>query len=318
MSNLARRDFLKNLAGTAAAFVPALAYGSTVNTAPARLFKLGAISDGFSLDFEEALKLMKGYGLEWVEIRNVWGKYNTETTPDEIRKIKQLLGKYSFHLSTVDTALYKCTLPGTKPLGDGKDIYPYSGQMDLLKRAAERAHAWGTDKLRIFAFWRVADPTKIMGHVVEELDKAGEVARAAGVRLMIEDEESTNGGTAHELARLVAAVKSPNIGINWDAGNGYLLGETSFPTGYDALPKSRIWHMHVKGIICDAGGKNCRETFADRGVVDLAGQFRALRRDHYTETISLECEFQEPGMSHQQTTQRSMEGLLKVLPKATS
>ena len=34
---------------------------------PPRQFKLGAISDGFSQDFEQALKIMKSYGLAWVE-----------------------------------------------------------------------------------------------------------------------------------------------------------------------------------------------------------------------------------------------------------
>ena len=319
MSNLARRDFLKNLvAASAASLAPAWAHGAPDSAAVARLFKLGAISDGFSLDFEEALKLMKGHGLEWVEIRNVWGKYNTEATPDEIRKIKQLLDQYAFHVSVVDTALYKCALPGTKPLGDGKDIYPYTGQMDLLKRAAERAHAWGTDKLRVFAFWRVPEPEKIRGRIAEELDKAGEVARAAGMRLVIEDEESTNGGTGHELARLLAAVKASNVGVNWDVGNGYMLNEISFPAGYAALPKDRLWHLHVKGMTCDAARRDCREAFADQGVIDLTGQLRALRRDHYEGTMSLECEFQAPGLSHPQTTERSMQGLLKVMAAAVA
>ena len=316
MPSLARRDFLKNLAGAAAVLSSGLMQAFPATAVAAKRFKLGAISDGFSLDFEQALTLMKGYGLEWVEIRNVWGKYNTEATPDEIRRIKQLLGHHGFRVSVVDTALYKCALPGTKPVSESKDIYPYAGQMDLLKRAAERAHAWGTDKLRIFAFWRVADPQAIMPRVVEELDKAGEAARAAGVRLVIEDEETTNGGTAHELARMIKAVKSPNIGVNWDVGNGYEQGEVSFPDGYNVLPKDRIWHLHVKGMACDSPGKNCREAFADQGVIDLAGQIRTLHHDHYTGTMSLECEFQAPGMSHQQTTQRSMEGLLKVLATA--
>ena len=33
-------------------------------------FKLGAISDGFSEDFDEALQVMKGYGLGSAEARN--------------------------------------------------------------------------------------------------------------------------------------------------------------------------------------------------------------------------------------------------------
>ena len=35
-------------------------------------FRLGAISDGFSQDFEDALKILNSFGLRWVEIRNVY------------------------------------------------------------------------------------------------------------------------------------------------------------------------------------------------------------------------------------------------------
>lgn len=320
VSHLSRRNFLKSsLAASAATLSPAWALGDATTAAAARSFKLGGISDGFSDDFEEALKILKGYGLEWVEIRKIWGQvYNTEATPEQIRRIRELMNRYEFHVSEVCTALYKCTLPGTQPPGNPKDLYPYSGQMDLLKRAAERAHAWGTDKVRGFTFWRVAEPEKSTGRIAEELAKAAEVARAAGVRVLVEDEESCNVRTGHELARVLAAVKAPEVGANWDVGNAYFGGETGFPAGYDVLPKSRIWHMHVKGVACQSPGKQCHEAFADQGIIDLAGQLRALRRNHYTGTMSLECEFAAPGMTHFQTSKRSMEGLLKVVAAAAA
>jgi sugar phosphate isomerase/epimerase len=319
MSNLARRDFLKNLgAASAVAAAPAWATGVAGASPAAKAFKLGGISDGFSMDFEEALKALKGFGLDWVEIRNVYGKYNTEASPEEIKKIKGLLSQYGFRVSTVDTALFKCTLPGTNPAANPKDLYAYSDQMDLLKRAADRAHTWGADKLRGFAFWRVADPGSVVGQVAEELDKAAEVAHAHGMRIVIEDEPTTNVGTAREMARLMAAIKASNVGINWDVGNGNMSGEVSYPTGYELLPKNRIWHVHLKGVACAPGLKNCKEAFADEGSIDLVGQLRALRRDQYTGTMSLECEYSAPGMSHAETTKRSMEGLLKVVAKATA
>ncbi len=281
-------------------------------------FKIGAISDGFSGDFEEALKIMKSYGLGWVEVRQIWGKYNTEATPAEISRIRQLLDQYGFKCSVVDSALYKCTLPGTKPVTTERDTYPYSGQIDLLKRAADRAHAWGTDKVRGFTFWRVGDPASLYSRIAEELTKAADVAHAEGVRLVIENEESCNGGTGHETAAILKLAPAGNLGFNWDVGNGYTHGEVSYPDGYQALDKSRIWHLHLKGMACSPGLKDCHETFADAGEIDLAGQLRALTRDRYEGTMSLECEFEAPGMNHLQTTRRSLEGLLRVVNQAAS
>jgi sugar phosphate isomerase/epimerase len=294
--------------------------GSEARSAPGfkPAFKLGAISDGFSSDLEEALRIMKGYGLGWVEIRQIWGKYNTEATPDEVRRVRRLLDQYGFRCSVVDSALYKCTLPGTVPSVKEADAYPYSGQMDLLKRAADRAHAWGTDKVRGFTFWRVTDPPSLFARIAEELSKAADRARSEGVRLVIEDEESCNGGTGHEMAAILKLAPAPNLGFNWDVGNGYTHGEVSYPDGYQALDKSRIWHLHLKGMACSPGLKDCRETFADQGEIDLAGQLRALARDHYQESMSLECEFEAPGMTHLETTRRSLEGLLRIVNQISS
>jgi sugar phosphate isomerase/epimerase len=311
-----RRTFLKN----AALFCCALnGWAATTEQALSR-FKLGAISDGFSQDFEEALKIMRGYGLHWVEIRQVFGVYNTEASPQQIQQIKQLLDKYEFRVSVIDSALYKCLLPGTKPANAAvKDLYPYGQQMDLLKRACDRAQALGAGKIRGFAFWRVAQPESTSERIAEELAKAADVARGAGMRLVIENEESCNAATGHELAAILSkAASEPNLGANWDVGNGYTRGEVSFPDGYRALDKKRILHMHLKGMSCDDHLMHCKESFTDKGQIDLAGQFRALLRDGYQETMSLECEFKAPGLSHQETAKRSMEGLLKVLAAAVS
>lgn len=312
-----RRTFLKNSVAVAgAAFFAQTTQGWGLPSPPTGPFKLGAISDGFSQDLSEALKIMKGYGLSWVEIRAIWGKYNTEATPEEVKRVKSLLDQHGFRCSVVDSAFYKCALPGTKPVSSEGDSYGYAGQMDLLKRAAERCHAWGTDKVRGFTFYRVAEPESLYPRISDELAKAAEVARREGVRLVIENEESCNGATGHETAAILKMTPAPNLGFNWDVGNGYTKGEVSYPVGYDALDKSRIWHLHLKGMQCGPGTKKCHETFPDGGVINLVGQMRALLRDHYDGSMSLECEFKAPGMTHQQTTERAMQGLLRVVKKA--
>jgi sugar phosphate isomerase/epimerase len=313
-----RRAFLKSLGILygSTSFATGVTDASGAATSPLSGFKLGAISDGFSQNFEEALQIMKGYGLSWVEIRKVFGVYNTEASPAQIQRLKDLVDKYGFRVSVIDSALYKCALPGTKPVNNEKDDYPYTQQMELLKRAADRAHALGTDKIRGFTFWRVAEPGKLSERIAGELEKAADVANRAGIRLVIENEGACNAATARELADILNMAPARNLGINWDVGNGYWHGEVSYPDGYNALDKKRIWHMHLKGVTCDSNLKNCSETLAGQGQVDLAGQFRRLVQDRYQETMSLECEFEVPGLTHLETTKRSLEGLLRIIGTA--
>lgn len=313
-----RRAFLKSLGILygATSFAAGAMKAGRAPASPLSRFKLGAISDGFSGDFEEALKIMKSYGLSWVEIRQVFGIYNTEASPAQIQRLKDLVDKYGFRVSVIDLALYKCTLPGTRPVKNEKDAYSYGEQMDLLKRAIDRAHALGADKIRGFTFWRVAEPGKLSQRIAGELEKAAEVANRAGMRLVIENEAACNAATGRELAEILTIAPARNLGINWDVGNGYWEGEVSYPDGYNALDKRRIWHMHLKGVTCSANLKNCSETLAGQGQVDLVGQFRQLARDGYQETMSLECEFKAPGLTHLETTKRSLEGLLRSMNTA--
>jgi L-ribulose-5-phosphate 3-epimerase len=280
-------------------------------------FKLGAISDGFSEDFDEALQVMKGYGLGWVEIRHVFGIYNTEASPAQIRQLKDSLDKHQFRVSVIDSALYKCALPGTKPAKNEKDAYRYHDQMELLKRACDRAHVLGASKIRGFTFWRVAEPGNLSPRIAEELAKAAEVAHGAGMRLVIENEGSCNAATGRELAGILKLAPARNLGANWDVGNGYSQGEVSFPDGYDTLDKKRIWHMHLKGIACASQLSHCKESLAGESQIDLAGQLKQLLHDGYQETMSLECEFKAPGLTHMETSKRSLEGLLAVMKKTS-
>ena len=328
-----RRAFLRNAGMFALSACGGSLAGLTSPAAsPLRRFKLGVISDEFSQDFEEALKTMKQFGLEWVEIRTVWGVYNTEASPAQVERIKELLRKYEFRVSVVDTALYKCNLPGTENVVKEKDAYPYSQQMDLLSRAIDRAQALGTDKLRVFAFWRVSDPERHYPRIAEELAKAAEVAHKAKMRLALEDEGASNVGSGRELAAMLKLVPAVNLGANWDVGNGYWHGEVSYPAGYAALDKKRIWHMHLKDVRCGAATtakekaeafrkqgtrvseqSKCQTAIVGTGQVDLAGQLRALLRDKYDGTMSLEPEYEAPGVTHFEATRRSLEGLLKIM-----
>ena len=69
---------------------------------------------------------------------------------------------------------------------------------------------------------------------------------------------------------------------------------------------------------CQPNLTKCQEAFADVGQIDLKGQFQALLRDGYNETMALECEFKAPGLTHTETTRRSLEGLLKVMSAAVA
>ena len=119
--------------------------------------------------------------MKWAEIRNIkldgQSKYVYKSaTPAQLTQIKKQLDDANIKLSILDTGIYKIVLPGTKALGDnGIDLNPVQGEYDRqidLKRAADAAHALGTNRIRIFTFKRVQDPDAIFNRIVENLHKA--------------------------------------------------------------------------------------------------------------------------------------------------
>lgn len=310
-----RRNFLKTAGGAAIALSALPAWAAQLDQ-----FKLGVITDEVTMDFEKALAWCKGFGLHWAELRFLWGKYVMDLPPDDVSRAKDLLAKHGIRVSVVDSPYYKTLLPGTEShFLDKKDALQsgFEKQAPILERAIARAKDFGTDKVRIFGFLRVADPKTIFDRVAKELEKSAEIARKEGVRLVLENEFSCNVATGEEAAAMLKAVESPALGVNWDPGNAYAAGERPpFPKGYEPLDKKRLWHMHLKDAQPKPGGKGWEWRPVGGGEIDYVGQFRALLKDGYEGTMSLETHYLNAAKDKEASSRESMEGILATIRKA--
>jgi len=308
-----RREFVAGAAtATLLSVLPAWA-------AHVKQFHLGVITDEITQDFEKALVWVKGFGLQLVELRFVWDKYVTDFTPDDVKRAKDLLAKHGMKVSVVDSPYFKTPLPGTKSkFGSTNDPLQsnYAQQEAILHKAMALAKDFGTDKVRVFSFLRVDDPKTVFDRVAKDLEKTAAVAQREGIRLVLENEFSCNVATGAESAAMLNAVKSPALGLNWDPGNAYDAGETKpYPDGYDKLDKSRIWHMHLKDAA--PGPKGETEWMpVGGGKIDYLGQFRALIKDGYKGTMSLETHYLNKARDKEASSRESMDGLLKIIREA--
>jgi len=309
-----RREFVAG--GVTAALLSAMP-GRAANL---KQFRLGVITDEVTQDFEKALLWAKGFGLEWVELRIVWNKYVVDFTSDDVKRAKDLLAKHGMKISVVDSPYFKTLLPGTEskfadPKGDPLQS-DFSKQQAVLEHAIARAKDFGTDKVRVFSFLRVADPKSVFERVAKELEKTGALAQREGIRLVLENEFSCNVATGVESAALLDAVKSPALGLNWDPGNAYAAGETPFPDGYAPIDKKRIWHMHLKDAAPPEKGQEAKWMPIGSGKIDYLGQFRAVLKNGYEGTMSLETHYLNAAKDKEASSRESMEGLLKVIKEA--
>ena len=274
---------------------------------------LGIITDELSQNLDEALAFISSYKLQWCELREVWGQNVIGLAQADLDRAKDLLGHYNVRVSGVASPIFKWNLP-SMPAKDGlgRDFataYTENDAERLLETVFDMAHFFGTHHVRIFSYWRVAEPEKAFSLVRDRLGEAAELAAKNGIALLLENEHACNIGTGAELGRLLREVNSPNLRGIWDPGNSFVLGETPYPSGYEHV-KGLFPHMHIK----DAR-KNPQLEWVPvgSGSIDYRGQFEVLRRENYDGTISLETHYRRPDGNKVESTRESLEGLLDLM-----
>jgi L-ribulose-5-phosphate 3-epimerase len=313
-----RRSFFNAFVRAATLCSTGLLSSSLAHAAPLERFKLGIINDEVSYDLEETLRFLKRYKLSWIELRELWQEdhYITALSKKELQRVKDLLEKYQIKVSVIATYLYKCTLPGSElGITPERSYYKYNQQNDVLKRAIEIAHSLDCHSLRVFSFWRTRHPLAVYRQVVDHLHRAVELGQKAGVRILLENENSCNVGTGAELKRIAAEISSDSFGINWDPANASALNEVPYPDGYEQLPARRIFHCHLKDVRVNPGSKEHPWLPIGKGDIDFLGQLRALDKAGYQETLSLETHYIPPGGTAEDGSHESMKGLLEVIAK---
>ena len=193
--------------------------------------------------------------------------------------------------------------------------FTFEQQDDLLERAFELARAFNTDRIRIFDFWRLEDQTPHRKAMDEKVRAAAIKAGKRGLTLVIENEMACNTATGAESARLLAEVKEPALELNWDPGNASHRDEVPYPDGYARLPKGRIGHVHCKDASRGGDGKTWEWAAMGRGVIDWAGQFRALKQDGYRRAVTLETHWKGGG-TPEESSRQSFAGMKALLQKA--
>ena len=312
---ITRRDFLE----TAVLALPASAAVSSASAADERPlpFKLGVISDEISEDLDQALDFLAAHHLTHCELREISKKNIMNLSQEELTRARDLVRKRGFHVSDIASPLFKYNLP-EMPARENEKRDTFSATFtdqdtdDLLRRAFEIARLFDTNKIRIFSYWRVDEPEKAYPHVRTRLAKAAAMAGKEKMLLVLENEPACNVGTGKELGRLLREVNSPHLRGVWDPGNVTMLGEIPYPDGYREV-RGLFAHMHVKDARRNPQTGKLDWVPVGDGMVDFRGQFKALREDKYTGTMSLETHYRRPDGNPMESTRESLAGLLKLL-----
>src|SRR5271155_656975 len=108
MSQISRRRFLQTTSALACS-LPAILHAARINS----IFKVAVISDEISPDFDHACSVIATeFGLEWVELRSLWGKNILNLDDAELTKAIGILEKYNLRVTDIASPLFKTDWPG--------------------------------------------------------------------------------------------------------------------------------------------------------------------------------------------------------------
>lgn len=311
----ARREFLAGMAVVTAA--KAASRFAPMND-PQSPFRVSVISDEISQDFGHACEVAASeFGMRWIEIRGLWKKNIISLDEKEVAEARRILDWHQLKVTDIASPLFKVDWPGApkSKFSEAKTFgadFDWKQQDEVLERAVAMAKAFKTDRVRCFDFWRLEDQGPYRAAINEKLLQAAKQAGKAGITLVLENENACNTATGAEAAKVLEAVKSPHLMLNWDPGNAAAAGETPFPDGYKLLPKERIGHCHCKDFVRTGKGDWAP---MGSGMIDWAGQFKALKRDGYHFAVSLETHWNGGG-SPEECSRKSWAGMKKLLQGA--
>ncbi len=285
------------------------------------VFQLSVITDEISQDFGHALEVASNeFGLGFVELRGLWKKNIVNLDEKEIVEAKALLTKFDLKVTDIASPLFKVDWPGApkskfSPTGAAYgSSYTFEQQDEVLERSIAAAKAFGTNKVRMFDYWQLENDKPYRETMDAKLRDAATKAAKKDIILLLENEYECNTATGAQAMRTLAAVPNKNFMLNWDPGNAGAAGETPFPDGYAKLPKERIGHVHLKDVTAKPDGKFGWAAMG-QGKIQFVEQFKALIRDGYRGTMSLETHWNGGG-TPEESTRQSMAGTKDLLRKA--
>lgn len=251
------------------------------------MLNLGIVADEINRDFGKAVKIGLQVGIRNYEIRFLQSGRAPMCDERELREIELIRDSEGLEITALSPGLFKWTDSQEKFRTEMSEVFP---------RAVELAQRWKLSALIVFGFQKdgateanadtiCADPP---AWVLEALREATAKAQAANLQLNIEPEPVCYADSGAAAARLIRAVNSPVLGINYDPCNDAWMLRRDPIADFDFVAPF-ICNVHIKDQLnAHVGSGMPKWVVPGKGMLDWRAHFTALQRIGYNGPFSLE------------------------------
>ncbi|MBS1809732.1 MAG: sugar phosphate isomerase/epimerase [Acidobacteria bacterium] len=255
------------------------------------MLKLGIVADEISRNFRKAVAMGLQAGIRRYEIRFLETGRAPMCDASELREIERIRDGEGLEITALSPGLFKWTDTPEKFRQEMTDVFP---------RAVELATRWQLSALIIFGFCKpgateaIADTIhadNIPNWVREALAEAAEKSSQANLRLYIEPEPVCYADSGASTVKLLQAVNSPALGINYDPCNDAWMLRRD-PLADFAAVAPYIRNVHIKDQL-DAPVRSGMPQWVmiGEGMMNWHAHLVALKQIGYAGPVSLEPHF---------------------------
>lgn len=237
------------------------------------MFRLSAFADEYDSNFAAQLEGLRKNGIGLIEPRGLDGKSVVDLTEQEAMHYRAMMDEAQIGVSAIGSPIGKIAIDA-----------PIEKEMDRLRRVAQTAHIFGTERVRMFSFFM--EPAECEGNraaVLRRMEQLVRVADEEGVLLCHENEKDIYGDTAERCMDLWHEMGG-KIALVYDAANLLDIGQEAFPHAYEVM-KEAILYCHIKDSL---GG--CQYRPAGKGAGRIPEMLRAIQADQPDREIILTLE----------------------------
>jgi sugar phosphate isomerase/epimerase len=243
--------------------------------------KIGFVTDEISPDINTALTKCAEWEIDTVEIRSLLSGRLPYISDEEKSSLLNLKKKFGIKVSAISPGIFRF---GFGEKGKLKDDFEKT-----LPDSIRFCELLECKKMIIFGFRRTdLNDESDLDDVINEFGKIAEIASKYDIKIAIENGYDSWCKESKRILKIMNTVNLPNLGINWDPGNGVGDTEKPFPDTYEKI-KNYIFNLHVKdtkynnGFTCHVIGE---------GDIDWDGQIKSILTDIPDINMSIEthCE----------------------------
>lgn len=244
-----------------------------------------------NFSFEEAVRRIAAVGYRGVEVMadvpHAWPAF---LLPEQKRAIRAALDVHGLAISNVNAFMMNAINDRRQrywhPSWIEPDPHYRAIRVDHTKRALTLAHEIGAECITTEPGGPVPPDgswTAALRLFVEELKPVAEHAEKEGVRLLVEPEPGLLIETSAQFEEFMRHVDSPAIGLNFDVGHMYCVGED--PAEAVRRLARYVGHVHLEDI---AATRVHQHMVPGTGAIDFAAAFRALQAIGYAGWVTVE------------------------------